>query len=66
MKEGDLFFPQLVFFVGFEALLATCFHVAFLLGLFFNLEDGGNMFLQNVGLLSTNYTALYTRRRNSP
>jgi hypothetical protein len=27
---------------------ATCFHAGFLLGLFFNPEDGGDMFLQNV------------------
>jgi hypothetical protein len=26
------------------ALLATCFQTDFLLGLFFSLEDGGNMF----------------------
>jgi hypothetical protein len=37
------------------------FHAGFLLGLFFNPEDGGNIFLQNVGGLSTDYTALYTR-----
>jgi hypothetical protein len=67
MKAGNLIFPQLlVFFARFEALLAACFHVGFLLGLFFNPEDGGNMFLQNVGLLSTNYTALYPRRWKSP
>jgi hypothetical protein len=30
------------------ALLATCFHAGFLLGLFFNPEDGGDMFLQNM------------------
>jgi hypothetical protein len=30
------------------ALLATCFHADFLLGLFFNPEDGGNMYLRNV------------------
>jgi hypothetical protein len=29
--------------------LATCFHADFLLGLFFNSEDGGDMFLRNVG-----------------
>jgi hypothetical protein len=27
-----------------EILLSTCFHVGFLLGLFFNPEDGGGMF----------------------
>jgi uncharacterized membrane protein YciS (DUF1049 family) len=31
-----------------SALLATCFRVGFLLGLFFGLEDGGNMFLRNI------------------
>jgi hypothetical protein len=47
------------------ALLATCFHAGFLLSLFFDPEYGGDMFLRNVGLLSTHYTALYARRRNS-
>jgi hypothetical protein len=32
------------------ALLATCFQADFLLGLFFDPEDGGDMFLRNVGL----------------
>jgi hypothetical protein len=30
--------------------------------LFYNLKDGGNIFLENVGWLSVNYTALYPRR----
>jgi hypothetical protein len=30
------------------SLLATCFHAGFLIGLF-DLEDGGDMFLRNVG-----------------
>jgi hypothetical protein len=30
------------------AELATCFHGGFLLGLFFNPEDGGDIFLRNV------------------
>jgi hypothetical protein len=34
-------------------LLATCFHASFLPGLFFEREEGGNMFLGNVGLQRT-------------
>jgi hypothetical protein len=37
----------------------------FLLGLLLNPEDGGDIFLQNVGCLSTDYTALYPKRQNS-
>jgi hypothetical protein len=44
------------------ALLSTCFRASFLLGLFFKPEDGGDMFLQNVGWHSMDYTALYPRR----
>jgi hypothetical protein len=33
----------------------------FLLGLFFDPEDGGDIFLRNVGEISTDYTALYPR-----
>jgi hypothetical protein len=40
-------------------------HAAFLLGLFFSHEDGGDMFLCNVGGFSTGYTALYPRRYKS-
>jgi hypothetical protein len=36
-----------------------------LLGLFFELEDEGDMFFRNVGWFSTDYTASYTRRQNS-
>jgi hypothetical protein len=32
-----------------KALLATCFYTGFFLGLFFDHEDGGNMFLQIIG-----------------
>jgi hypothetical protein len=31
-------------------------------GLFINTEDRGDMFLRNVGWLSTDYTALYSKR----
>jgi hypothetical protein len=34
----------------------------FLLSLLFDFEDGGDMFLRNVGTISTEYTALYPRR----
>jgi hypothetical protein len=30
------------------SVLATCFHVSFFLGLIFDPEDGGDMFLRNV------------------
>jgi hypothetical protein len=33
--------------------------------LFIDAEDGRDMFLRNVGWLSTDYTALYPRRLNS-
>jgi hypothetical protein len=44
-------------------LLVNCFHYHFSLGLLFNPEVGGNMFLRNFGWLSTDYTALYPRRQ---
>jgi hypothetical protein len=40
-------------------------HADFLLGLLLNLQDGGDMFLQNVGRLSSDYTVLYTKTQNS-
>jgi hypothetical protein len=43
-------------------LLSSC---CSLLGLFFYLENGGDMFLRNVSSLSTDYMALYPRRLNS-
>jgi hypothetical protein len=42
-------------------ILATCFRAGILLDLF-DPEDGGDTVLQNVGWLSTNYTALHPRR----
>jgi hypothetical protein len=38
---------------------------SFLLGLFFDPEDGGDMFLGKVGWFSTDYTDLYLRQQNS-
>jgi hypothetical protein len=40
-------------------------HASFLLSVFFNPEDGGDMLLRKVGWLSADYTALYPRRYNS-
>jgi hypothetical protein len=42
----------------------TCYllHAGFLLSLFFDPEDGGEIFLRNVDSLSTDYTELYPRR----
>jgi hypothetical protein len=37
-------------------------HPYFFLGLFFNHEDGGDIFLRNIYLPSTDYTVLYPRR----
>jgi hypothetical protein len=45
--------------------LSSHVHTAFLLGLFFNPEDEGNMILRNVNSISTDYTALYPRQQNS-
>jgi hypothetical protein len=39
----------------YQAELAIYFHA------FFDLEDGGDLFLRNVGLLSREYTALFLR-----
>jgi hypothetical protein len=40
-------------------------HAGFLLGIFFDPEDGCAMFLSNTDQLSTDYTVLYPRRQNS-
>jgi hypothetical protein len=45
-----------------QALLVICFHAGFLLILLFNPEDGGDMFLRNVGSLSTGYKTLKPRK----
>jgi hypothetical protein len=38
-------------------------HAGFLLGFFFNPEDKGDKFLQNVGIISMDYMTLYLRRQ---
>jgi hypothetical protein len=53
------------YLLEYNTLLATCFHASSLLGLFFNTQGGCNMFLRNVGWLSTDYMALYPRRQYS-
>jgi hypothetical protein len=35
-----------------------------LFSFFFEPEDGGDIFLRNIGWLSTDYTVLYLRRQN--
>jgi hypothetical protein len=56
-------------YVGFEVLTAVvmalvCYllYAGFLLGLFFSLEDGGDMLLQNIDRIPVDYSALYPRR----
>jgi hypothetical protein len=39
--------------------IASWFHAAFLFGLFFDPEDGEDIFLRNVGWLSMDYAALH-------
>jgi hypothetical protein len=48
--------------VGYNAVysVATCFQAGILLDLFHH-EDEGDMFLRNIGRLSTDYAALYPR-----
>jgi hypothetical protein len=43
------------------ALFPICFHFGSFLLLFFDPDDGSDMFLRNVGSLPIAYTALYTR-----
>jgi hypothetical protein len=59
----------LFIFVGFEVftavVMAFCLPPAYLLVLaeiFFDPEDGSDMFLRNVGCISTDYTASHPRR----
>jgi hypothetical protein len=47
------------------SLFSYLLQARFVLGIFFDPEDGGDMFLRNVGWLSADYMALYHRRYNS-
>jgi hypothetical protein len=38
-------------------------HADFLLGLFYDREDGGDMFLRNIDWISKDFSSLYTRRQ---
>jgi hypothetical protein len=47
--KGNLFRYREFCLLGYNALFTTFFHLCFLLGLFFNPEDAGDMFLRNIG-----------------
>jgi hypothetical protein len=53
-------------FIGLQEVSSgsACYllHAAFMHGLLFGREDGGDIFLRNIYLLSTDYTALYPRK----
>jgi hypothetical protein len=46
----------------FPVRYVICYHIGIVFGFFFDPEDGGGIFLRNVSLLPTDYTALYPRR----
>jgi hypothetical protein len=48
-----------------ESFVCYLLHGGFLLGSFFDSEDGGDIFLRRFRCLFTDYTALYPRRQNS-
>jgi hypothetical protein len=65
MNPGDTEYEQVRFETRVLLLLfqkTACFQADLLLVLFFDPDDGGDMFLRNVGRLLTYYTALYPRR----
>jgi hypothetical protein len=59
LSSWDLRFSQQLLWGVLSSVLATCLHVGLMRGLFFNPEDGGDMFLWNVCWLSPDYMALY-------
>jgi hypothetical protein len=48
-----------------QRLICYLLHIGFLLGSFFDAEDGHSMFHPEIGQFSVNYTVLYPRRQNS-
>jgi hypothetical protein len=66
MLQRDLM-SLLLFFQNKESRLKTVvplaylLHAGFLLGLLFDPEDEGDMFVRNIGCLSPRYTAVYPR-----
>jgi hypothetical protein len=52
------FLEEEFYLLGYYALLATCFRAGLLLAVFCGPENGDDVFLRNVGWLSTGYTAL--------
>jgi hypothetical protein len=54
-------YPVVLMFRYLWRWLFSLFHADFLLGLFFDLRDGCDMFLRNVGLLSTDYMVFYPK-----
>jgi hypothetical protein len=63
MKSRAMNWPGYVACIA--EIMLRLFHTGLLLGLFFDPEDGGDIFLRNVVWLSTDYTTLYPRRQSS-
>jgi hypothetical protein len=61
-QSAAKFISILSVLVESRTLLATCIHTGFLLSLFLDPEDRRDIFPRNVGLFSTDYTALYPTR----
>jgi hypothetical protein len=53
-----------VLLIALQISTRYLFHAGFPLVLFLDPEEGGEMFLRNVGWLSMHYTTLYHRRRD--
>jgi hypothetical protein len=66
-NESESFHPRKISMIPAETPEAETGYASccFLLGLFVDPEDGGNMFLRNVSWLPADYTALHPRRYGS-